>query len=75
MEMTAKCVLLTTIKKVSKKEKEYLMVTALDNTTGETFNTYSDDFELLKLDKLKEYTFNFSYNDRYKSIKIIGVVK
>lgn len=75
MEFTAKCILMSSIKKKSKKENQYVQLSILDNETSEVFITYAEDLEMLNLDKLKEYVFVFTYNNKYKNFKITGYSK
>ncbi|KAF5053182.1 hypothetical protein DSECCO2_401020 [anaerobic digester metagenome] len=75
MELTAKCILMNTTKKKSKKENEYVQISLLDNQTSEIFITYAEDLSMLELDKLKEYEFVITYNNKYKNFKITGYSK
>ncbi|KAF5041733.1 hypothetical protein DSECCO2_519970 [anaerobic digester metagenome] len=75
MEFSAKSILMNAVKKKSKMGNEYIQVSLLDNETSEIFTTYSEDSYMLELDKLKEYAFVFTYNNKYKNFKITSFKK
>jgi len=75
MELTASCILINTIKRTSKKGVDYVQLSLLDNITSEPFLTYSNDSDILNMEKLKEYKFTFVYNNKFKNFKVIKTEK
>ncbi|MGE4213762.1 MAG: hypothetical protein AB7E42_03170 [Anaerotignaceae bacterium] len=73
MKLTSECILMNSAKRTSKRGTEYIQITLLDNITSDVLSTYSDNFKLLDLEKLKEYKFTFIYNKKFKDLKVINI--
>lgn len=75
MQITLNATFLSSEIKTSKKGNTYRTCCLMQGTqTVEIMTTESPDFDVSKLKKFTDYTFNIDFNPRWKDMRIIGIV-